>query len=285
MPTEQRVPAVCPGQESGREWPGRHNLDCVSETSSFRSRSRTAGLGPNDASKAKSRRYRALRRPARLLCEHPWLCRPHHHGHRYHQRLRTGHRHNPEVGIKRVQAQHRLGGAFGDHGVDELRAVRGDMGERRGALGTEVVEEPAQGLASCGPCRPTPAGRCRGRSRPAGTAGPSCRRSRRSRSGAAPPAGRSPRRGRPRRGSRCPTPSATRCAPAPPPPTGWRGRPATPAVSSNAVVNRDPARAHGTAATTTPWLGHDTRRVVACRNTGVVPMSRPRQRRGSLLTS
>ena len=57
------------------------------------------------------------------------------------------------------------------------------------------------------------------------------------------------------------------------------------AVSSNAVVNRDPARAHGTAATTTPWLGHDTRRVVACRNTGVVPMSRPRQRRGSLLTS
>ncbi len=39
------------------------------------------------------------------------------------------------------------------------------------------------------------------------------------------------------------------------------------AVSSKAVVNRDPGRAHGTAATTTPWLGHDTRRVVACKNT------------------
>jgi hypothetical protein len=38
-------------------------------------------------------------------------------------------------------------------------------------------------------------------------------------------------------------------------------------VSSNAAVNRDPGRAHGTAATTTPWLGHDTRRVVACKNT------------------
>ena len=39
------------------------------------------------------------------------------------------------------------------------------------------------------------------------------------------------------------------------------------AVSSNAVVNRDPARAHGTAATTTPWAGHATRRVLACKNT------------------
>lgn len=56
-------------------------------------------------------------------------------------------------------------------------------------------------------------------------------------------------------------------------------------VSSNAVVNREPGRAHGTAATTTPCSGHDTRRVVACRNTCVVPRSRPRHRRGSLLTS
>jgi len=57
------------------------------------------------------------------------------------------------------------------------------------------------------------------------------------------------------------------------------------AVSSNAVLNRDPGRAHGTAATTTPWPGQHTRRVKACKNTGVVPMSRPRQRRGCVLTS
>ena len=57
------------------------------------------------------------------------------------------------------------------------------------------------------------------------------------------------------------------------------------AVSSNAVVNRDPGRAQGTAATTTPCSRHDTRDVRACRNTWVVPRSRPRQRRGSGLVS
>ena len=41
----------------------------------------------------------------------------------------------------------------------------------------------------------------------------------------------------------------------------------------------------GTAATTTPWVRHSTRRVLACKNTGVVPRSRPRQRRGSELVS
>jgi hypothetical protein len=56
-------------------------------------------------------------------------------------------------------------------------------------------------------------------------------------------------------------------------------------VSSNAVVNRDPGLAHGTAATTTPCVGHDTRRVLACKYTWVVPRSRPRHRRGSLLRS
>ena len=57
------------------------------------------------------------------------------------------------------------------------------------------------------------------------------------------------------------------------------------AVSSNAVVNRDPGRAQGTAATTTPCSRQDTRDVVACRYTGVVPRSRPRQRRGARLVS
>ena len=56
-------------------------------------------------------------------------------------------------------------------------------------------------------------------------------------------------------------------------------------VSSNAVVNRDPGRAQGTAATTTPCSGHDTRRVLACRNTCVDPRSRPRQRRAVGLVS
>jgi len=37
------------------------------------------------------------------------------------------------------------------------------------------------------------------------------------------------------------------------------------AVSSNAAVNREPGRAQGTAATTTPCSRHDTRDVVACR--------------------
>ncbi len=63
----------------------------------------------------------------------------------------------------------------------------------------------------------------------------------------------------------------------------WQTSHAT--VSSNAVVNRDPGRAQGTAATTTPCSGHATRRVVAWRNTCVTPRSRPRQRRGALLVS
>ncbi len=50
-------------------------------------------------------------------------------------------------------------------------------------------------------------------------------------------------------------------------------------MSSNAVVNRDPGRAQGTAAITTPCSGHATRDVVACKYTWVVPRSRPRQRR------
>ena len=56
-------------------------------------------------------------------------------------------------------------------------------------------------------------------------------------------------------------------------------------VSSNAAVNRDPGRAQGTAATTTPCSGHRTRRVVACRNTWVEPRSRPRHRLGLALVS
>ena len=35
---------------------------------------------------------------------------------------------------------------LGDDGVDELRPVRGDVGQRGGALGAEVVEEPTQGF-------------------------------------------------------------------------------------------------------------------------------------------
>ncbi len=57
------------------------------------------------------------------------------------------------------------------------------------------------------------------------------------------------------------------------------------AVSSNAVVNRAPGRAQGTAATTTPCSAHATREVVACKNTRVVPRSRLRQRRGAGLVS
>ena len=56
-------------------------------------------------------------------------------------------------------------------------------------------------------------------------------------------------------------------------------------MSSNAVVNRDPGRAQGTAAITTPCSGHATRDVVACKYTWVVPRSRPRQRRGAGLVS
>jgi len=56
-------------------------------------------------------------------------------------------------------------------------------------------------------------------------------------------------------------------------------------VSSKAVVNRDPGRAQGTAATTTPCSAHDTQRVLAYRNTCVVPRSRTRQRRGVALVS
>ena len=57
------------------------------------------------------------------------------------------------------------------------------------------------------------------------------------------------------------------------------------AVSSNAAVNREPGRAQGTAATTTPCSPQATRDVRACRYTGVVPRSRPRQRRRSGLVS
>jgi hypothetical protein len=56
-------------------------------------------------------------------------------------------------------------------------------------------------------------------------------------------------------------------------------------VSSNAAVNRDPGRAQGTAATTTPCSAHTTRRVLACRNTWVVPRSSPRHRRAAELVS
>ena len=56
-------------------------------------------------------------------------------------------------------------------------------------------------------------------------------------------------------------------------------------VSSNAMVNRDPGRAQGTAATTTPCSGHDTRWVVACRYTCVDPRSKPRHRRAAGLVS
>ena len=58
----------------------------------------------------------------------------------------------------------------------------------------------------------------------------------------------------------------------------WQANHAT--VSSNALVNREPCRAHGTAATITPWVAQRTRGASACRNTRVVPASRPRHRRG-----
>lgn len=68
----------------------------------------------------------------------------------------------PRDDLEGVQAQHRTRCPRRDHGVDELRAVRADVGQRGGALGAEVVEEPTQRLLSCGPSRPTPACRCRG---------------------------------------------------------------------------------------------------------------------------
>jgi hypothetical protein len=51
------------------------------------------------------------------------------------------------------------------------------------------------------------------------------------------------------------------------------------AVSSKAVVNRDPCRAHATAATVTPCSVQATRGASASRYTRVAPRSRPRQRR------
>jgi hypothetical protein len=51
------------------------------------------------------------------------------------------------------------------------------------------------------------------------------------------------------------------------------------ARSSNVVVNRDPGRAHGTAATTTPCRGHATRGASASRYTRIVPASIARHRR------
>src|SRR5664280_2201310 len=50
-------------------------------------------------------------------------------------------------------------------------------------------------------------------------------------------------------------------------------------LSSNACVNRAPARAHGTAATTTPHRRHSTRGAGASRNTIIVPESKDRHRR------
>ena len=56
------------------------------------------------------------------------------------------------------------------------------------------------------------------------------------------------------------------------------------ALGCSAALVLEPS-AGGTAATTTPCVGHDTRRVLACKYTWVVPRSRPRHRRGSLLRS
>ena len=50
----------------------------------------------------------------------------------------------PGHDVERVQAQHRGGGARGDHVVDPLRAVGGDVGELPGPFGAQVVEEPVQ---------------------------------------------------------------------------------------------------------------------------------------------
>src|SRR5664280_1918174 len=50
-------------------------------------------------------------------------------------------------------------------------------------------------------------------------------------------------------------------------------------LSPNACVNRAPARAHGTAATTTPHRRHSTRGAGASRNTIIVPESNDRHRR------
>src|SRR5664279_140543 len=50
-------------------------------------------------------------------------------------------------------------------------------------------------------------------------------------------------------------------------------------LSSNACVNRAPARAHGTAATTTPHRRHSTRGAGASRSTIIVPESKDRHRR------
>jgi len=50
-------------------------------------------------------------------------------------------------------------------------------------------------------------------------------------------------------------------------------------VSSNPVVQRAPGLAHGTAATTTPWVGQVTRGASASRYAGTVPTSSVRHRR------
>ena len=46
--------------------------------------------------------------------------------------------------MKGVQTQHRARGPGRHDVVDPLRTVGGDMGQRRGPLGSQVVEEPAQ---------------------------------------------------------------------------------------------------------------------------------------------
>jgi len=51
------------------------------------------------------------------------------------------------------------------------------------------------------------------------------------------------------------------------------------AVSSNPRVNPAPGRAHGTAATATPWAGQATLGASASRNAWTTPRSSARQRR------
>jgi hypothetical protein len=46
--------------------------------------------------------------------------------------------------MKGVEAQHRLGCPLGSHGVDPLRAVSGDVGQQRGAVFAQGVEETPQ---------------------------------------------------------------------------------------------------------------------------------------------
>ena len=156
--------------------------------------------------------------------------------------------------MKGVQAQHRLGCPLGGHGVDPLRAVGGDVGQQRGCGLRPGSRRNAAGSRSHGPWRPTPTGRCHDRPRRANTGGPCGRKSRRPRSGATRRTGRA-----------APLVAATtrmmtaaterqviRSSAASTVNAAWQASHAT--VSSKALVNRDPCRAQGTAATTTPWV-------------------------------